>query len=243
MRYLIYVRVSTDQQDTNTQIENCNLYVDSVMKPGDTKVTISEGSMSSRIKMDDRPELQRMMAAIKKGDTVVVASFSRLARRQREMINIGCDIFDAGAHLHSLAQPGTNRYMLGIFASMAEMDLETISHQTKESLRAKKNRGELTGRPPYGYMLDTTRIQLREKVRSSGKPYMLIQNPKEAEIVQRVLELKAQDLSYREIAKQLNVLGYRNRAGKPFGCMTVQRIVVRQQAADNPLVSYPSVAV
>lgn len=229
MRYLIYVRVSGDKQDVDTQVENGSRYVDSVALAKDTRLIFDEKVLSSGVKMAKRPRIQDLLGQVGKGDIVVVAAFDRLARCPNELIQICWKIYDKGASVYSISQPNITKDLIPIFGSIASIEKTNISTRTKAKLHAKRMRGEMTGKPPYGLKLDETRLNPRDNQRSSGKAYMLEPDPHEMKIVDLVHSLRLQDMSYRSIAAELNDLGYVNRAGQPFACMTVQRIALRSQ--------------
>lgn len=233
MRYLIYVRVSGDKQDVDTQVENGNRYVDSVAQARDTRLVFEEQAMSTRIRMSKRTQLQALLSQVGKGDTVVVAAFDRIARCPNELIQICWKIFEKGAQVFSIAQPNVNKDLIPIFGSVASMERTAISRRTKEKLHAKRMRGEMTGTAPYGFKLDEKRLNPKEDQRSSNKPFLLEPNQNEADIVDLVVQMRSADMSYRSIADELNNLGHRNRAGQPFACMTVQRIVQRSQVENT----------
>lgn len=237
MRYLIYVRISNEKQDTEIQIDNCNKYVDSIMKSGDVKITLCEAPMSTRIKAEKRPTLQYLLSTCKKNDMVVVASLSRIARCTNEMVQCCYTIMDSGAVLYSLAQQFVERKMIGIFGSVAHFERDNISWNTVQGLKAKRNRGEMTGTPPYGWQLDKNSVQTKPNVRSTGKPFLLIPQPQEQAVVQMVMDMNARGLSHRDISKELTALGKVNRAGNPFQHMAVYRIVQRQQLDGKDLVT------
>ena len=85
---IAYIRVSTIDQDTLRQ--------DKMMQ--DLGIT-EENTFREKIsgKNADRPELQRMLQYIRKGDTVVVESLSRLGRNTKDLLNIVEEIQKKGA--------------------------------------------------------------------------------------------------------------------------------------------------
>lgn len=85
------------------------------------------------------------------------------------------------------------------------------SRLTSEALAAKKRRGELTGRPPYGTRVGEDGITLESE-------------PHEVAAVETILELRADGMSYSGIARELNARGVPAR-GRRWYPMTVSRIV------------------
>ena len=80
-----YVRVSTLDQNTGRQLEQ--------MKDEHTDV-IFEDHISG--KSLERPELDKLLKHVRKGDTVVVHSMDRLARNLRDLRNLVDDLTDRG---------------------------------------------------------------------------------------------------------------------------------------------------
>ena len=72
-----YIRVSTQEQNTIRQ--------EVMMKElGVEELYIDKASG----KNTDRPELKKMMAYVRRGDTVIVESISRFARNTRDLLNL-----------------------------------------------------------------------------------------------------------------------------------------------------------
>ena len=85
---IAYIRVSTIDQDTLRQ--------DKMMQ--DLGIT-EDNTFREKIsgKNADRPELQRMLQYIRKGDIVYVESLSRLGRNTQDLLNIVEEIHKKGA--------------------------------------------------------------------------------------------------------------------------------------------------
>jgi hypothetical protein len=88
---------------------------------------------------------------------------------------------------------------------------------------------EKVGTTWYGYKDDETRLQQRKDVRSTGKPYLLIRDENEGNQVDVMWELHNQGYSYGEIAKELEIRGFKNRAGNPVQKMTIYRVLKRKE--------------
>lgn len=139
-----YGRVSTRDQSTDAQH-------DALLAAGvDPKFTYVEKA-STRLAV--RPELEKLRAMLRPGDTIVVTKVDRLARSLLDLITIANDLRDQGVTLEVLA--GTfNRadpmgeaffQMTGVFAQL-ERDL--IRVRTSEGLEAARARGRTGGRKP-----------------------------------------------------------------------------------------------
>lgn len=228
MRYVIFSRVSSNQQLDESQLFMVREYINARKKEGDEVIEFNEPPTSTRVKMDKRPVLQALFDFLKKGDNLVVFCLTRLARTGTEIVRIYEEqVTNKGVILHSLGQPKVDKNFIHIYAMMGEMARDTISNNTKAGLRSKQAQMQKVGTTWYGYTEDLTRLQTREKVRSTGKPYILIPEQNEQEQIRLMVELYREGRSYGEIANELETRGFRNRAGNPVQKMTVYRVLQR----------------
>jgi DNA invertase Pin-like site-specific DNA recombinase len=143
-----YIRVSTTEQSTARQetllkefgIET--LYIDKVSG-----------------KTAKREQLQKMLEFVRKGDTVVVESYSRLARSTKDLLNI-IELLQSKevafiSHKEAI-DTGTpaGRLMLTIFAGLCQFERECILERQAEGIAEAKKLGKYTGRQPIKYDTD-----------------------------------------------------------------------------------------
>ena len=101
----------------------------------------------------NRPELKAMMDFVREGDTVMVESISRLTRNTRDFLNILDEMEKKKVHFVSLKEnidttTPTGRFMVHIFASLAELEREQILTRQREGIEAAKEAGTYNpGRP------------------------------------------------------------------------------------------------
>lgn len=227
MRYVIFSRVSTSMQTTENQIWECRNYVNSIKKDDDEILEFDEPETSTRLKPDARPVLKAMREFVKRGDTLIVYKMNRLARDSEEMIVIYNELLRKGVNVYSINEPKLDKSIICVFAMVAEMERESIRKTTQTGLRRKQAMMEKVGTTWYGYTTDETKLQTREKVRSTNKPYLLIPNPKEEEQVNLMKELYRGGYSFGQIERELAEKGYTNREGNPVHKMTVHRVLSR----------------
>ena len=109
-----YVRVSTEEQNTARQeIMLRELGVDELF------VDRASG------KNADRPELNRMMNFVRRGDTVIVESISRFARNTRDLLDLVEQLIAKQVEFVSRKEAidttmPTGKFMLTVFAAVAE---------------------------------------------------------------------------------------------------------------------------
>ena len=149
-----YVRVSTEEQNTARQeIMLRELGVDELF------VDRASG------KNANRPELNRMMNFVRRGDTVIVESISRFARNTRDLLDLVERLTEKQVEFVSRKEAidtttPTGKFMLTVFAAVAELEREYILQRQREGIAIAKQQGKYRGRPPKVYP-DFERIAAR----------------------------------------------------------------------------------
>lgn len=138
MARIKYIRVSTKEQNTARQEQDKALY---------DKIYLEKISG----KDTNRPQLQAMLDYVREGDVVEVESYSRLARDTRDLLNIIDALDKKGvAFVSQKEQIDTStpagRFMLSVFASLAQFEREQILSRQAEGIAIAKQEGRM-GRP------------------------------------------------------------------------------------------------
>ena len=138
MARIKYIRVSTKEQNTARQEQDKAQY---------DKVYLEKISG----KDTNRPQLQAMLDYVREGDVVEVESYSRLARDTRDLLNIIDVLNKKGvAFVSQKEQIDTStpagRFMLSVFASLAQFEREQILCRQAEGIAIAKQEGRM-GRP------------------------------------------------------------------------------------------------
>jgi DNA invertase Pin-like site-specific DNA recombinase len=99
----------------------------------------------------ERPELEKMNAHLREGDTVVVWKLDRLGRSLRHLINLVNDYKEHDIPLVSIndnidTSTPQGRLIFNLFATFAEFERELISERTKAGLKAARAKGHFAGR-------------------------------------------------------------------------------------------------
>ena len=142
-----YVRVSKSDGS-----QNLDLQQDALKAYGVEEENIYSDYASG--KLDDRPDLQACLKALRTGDTLVVWKLDRLGRNLHHLINIVHDLQNRGIGFKVLTGQGADidtntangRLIFSIFASLAEYERELISERTKAGLASATARGRKGGR-------------------------------------------------------------------------------------------------
>lgn len=137
-----YERVSTTGQSTLRQ--------DMMMQNHAVEKVFSE-KISGKDR--NRPELQKMLDFVREGDTVIIESISRLARSTRDFLNILDELERKHVSLVSLKEQidtstPTGRFLVSIFAALAQLERDQILVRQKEGIAAQKAKGTYTGGRP-----------------------------------------------------------------------------------------------
>jgi DNA invertase Pin-like site-specific DNA recombinase len=137
-----YARVSTNEQNTAVQV--------SALKSADCEKIFREKASGGRW---DRPELQRLLDQLRKGDILVVWRLDRLSRSLRDVLTIMERIHEAQAGFKSLTEaidtttaPG--RMMMHMVGAFAEFERAILRERTRAGLDAARKRGRIGGRRP-----------------------------------------------------------------------------------------------
>ena len=137
-----YVRVSTDEQNTIRQeVLMQDLQVD--------KIYIDKASGKNTA----RRQLQEMLNFVREGDTVIVESYSRLARSTRDLLDIVENLKTKGVEFISKKEAidtstPAGRLMFTIFAGLYQFERECILERQAEGIKEAKKAGKYKGRKP-----------------------------------------------------------------------------------------------
>lgn len=132
-----YVRVSTIKQDTARQ----DIQLDKLGVKFD-KHYIDKTSGKTK----ERPQLNKILLELKKGDVVYCESISRLGRNLKDLIEITEQLKNKGVRVVIVKEgidtdTSTYKLLLGIFGSVAEMERETIQERVIQGVEKCKATG------------------------------------------------------------------------------------------------------
>lgn len=137
-----YIRVSTEGQNTARQEE--------AMKGLGVERCFIEKISG---KNTDRPQLKAMMDFVREGDSLIVESYSRLARSTHDLLEIVDALSKKGVAFVSLKEnidttTPQGKLMLTIFAGLAQFERECLLQRQAEGIAIAKANGVYKGRKP-----------------------------------------------------------------------------------------------
>lgn len=160
-----YARVSTTDQSLDMQID--------ALRGAGCERIYTETACGAR---DDRPELARMMDALRAGDVLTVYRLDRLGRSTRHLMGLVDGLAARGVQFRSLTErldtttPG-GRLVFTVFAGIAQFERDLIRERTMAGLEAARLRGRRGGRPRKltpGQVGELRRLHASREVGAAG---------------------------------------------------------------------------
>lgn len=163
-----YARVSTKGQDTDRQEQD-------ILAAGVRRDDLYTDRGASGAKAN-RAGLNRALAALQEGDTLVIATLDRLGRSTQNMLSLATELKDRGVNLRVLNLVGGNvdtatpvgQMMFTVMAGLAEMELAIKRERINDSVSKRRAKGlDLGGRKTQ---FTDSQIQNAKQLIEGGKP-------------------------------------------------------------------------
>jgi DNA invertase Pin-like site-specific DNA recombinase len=178
-----------------------------------------DAGTSGKLAIEDRPVLLDAVAALKRGDVLLVAKRDRLGRDVIAVALIEGLVAKRGARIVSAAGEGTESddpsalLMRRLIDSFAEYERALIAARTRSALAAKRRLGErVSGHLPFGYGL-------------AGDGKTLTADDAEQTTLDAIRRLRSEGRSLRAVATALNAAGVLTRAGTAWRFEYVRNLV------------------
>ena len=162
-----YLRVSTNDQD----VENQKFGIESYVKQKFPEYTTEYISDNVSGKVDWRKrKLGALANRLQKGDVIIFAEISRMARSILQVLEILREFSDKGVDVHFVKSNMVvdksiqSKMLVTMHGLMAEIERELISTRTKEALAKRKSDGHKLGRPFGSFSKALKADQHREKI-------------------------------------------------------------------------------
>lgn len=210
-KFASYIRVSTSRQGDSglgleAQHEAVTRYVEQ-----NGGCLIKEFVEIESGKKTDRQRLSEAIAFCNKNKVVlIIAKLDRLARN----VHFISGLIETGVQFRAADMPNADKFMLHIYAAMAEEEGRRISERTKAALAAAKRRGTVLGKS----------AQILAKANKTAADQFCMK------VGDIICNLKSQGQSVRKIAERLNSANISSYAGGNWHATSVQRTWTRYVA-------------
>lgn len=140
-----YARVSTADQDLTAQRSALE-----ALGVAPEHIYVDHGLTGTN---RSRPGLEKALAAVRSGDTLVVTKLDRLARSVRDASDIASELTGRGVALslggstHDPADP-IGKLLFSVLAMVAEFEADLIRQRTREGMAVARAKGRLRGKQP-----------------------------------------------------------------------------------------------
>ena len=140
-----YARCSTQTQDLTAQRQRLH-----ELGVADDRIYLDHGLTGTN---RARPGLDRALAAVRAGDTLVVPKLDRLARSVPDARAIGDDLaargvkLSLGGQVYDPTDP-MGKMFFNILATFAEFEVDLLRMRTREGMAVARAKGRLKGRQP-----------------------------------------------------------------------------------------------
>ncbi len=159
-RLVGYARVSTDEQTTRLQRD--------ALRAAGVDVVFEDKESGA---LRSRPRLDRALAELRAGDTLVVWKLDRLGRSLRNLLEVAETLRERGVALRSLTEhidtaSAAGKMLYAVLGAVAQFERDVLRERTVAGMRAAKSRGEHIGRPPA---LTSSQIREARKMLERGE--------------------------------------------------------------------------
>ena len=168
-RAAVYVRVSTNDQETDMQDTELKEYCEN--RSWNCTVYRDRGQSGAK---NDRPALNAMLSDLRKRkfDVVVVWALDRLARSLKQLLSIAEECKSLGVDLVSLKQNvdttlPAGRLTFQVLGAVAEFEREMLRERVRAGMAQAKRAGKRVGRPARR-QFHATDIEKMKALRSDG---------------------------------------------------------------------------
>lgn len=215
--YVAYYRVSTERQGrSGLGLEAQRAAVDHHLA-GNGGTMLAEFVEVETGKRSDRPQLAAAIQACRRRKaTLIIAKLDRLARN----VAFVASLMETGVPFVAADMPNADRFMLHVYAAMAEEEARRISQRTKAALAAAKARGAALG---------VNGRVLAERSRADADEFA-------ARMAPIIAELSAGGVTtFRDIVATLNARGVQGPRGGAWHLPSVHRLMARLRTIEqNP---------
>lgn len=208
--FVAYYRVSTERQGkSGLGLAAQKRKIEQYLTPSDQLIGEFCDIQSGR--RDNRLELAKALGLAKRHSAkLIIARLDRFSRR----VSFIANIMEQGISLCCAEMPNASDFQMHIFAALAQEERRLISERTKAALAEAKRQGKILG-------ANGRNLAAKNRMDANNFSASIREN----------LDAGFEELSYSEIARQLNDRGIVTRTGRQFFPQTVKNYLTRQSSA------------
>ena len=216
--YIAYLRQSTTKQErSGLGVEAQRDIINSFIKEG---VILAEYVETESGRKSDSPKFQEAFALCRKTNSIlIVAKLDRLSRN----VAFTSKLLESDVEIIFCDFPQANRLILHIISSIAEYEANLISQRTRQSLKAKKERGVKLGKS------ENLMNKHNEAVARSNQTNRIKakNNANNMRAVALLRSMVKEELTLSQMTIRLNEQGFVTSKGCKFQIVQVQRLIQR----------------
>jgi putative DNA-invertase from lambdoid prophage Rac len=198
MRIFGYSRVSTSEQadeGASLAAQQQQIRGYAMMRGWDEPVQFVERAVSGSTPFADRPEGQRLLAAVSKGDVIIAPKLDRAFRSAADALatleelkeqGVGLVLIDLGG---DVTGNGISKMVFTILAAVAEGERDRIRERIRDAKRHLTSQGVFSGgKRPFGY-----------DIVQDGDVQRIAPNAAEQAVIERMKAMRTEGATYRAI--------------------------------------------
>lgn len=214
-----YVRVSTDEQKIGPEAQRAAIEAWAEKTGAHVAAWHDDLGVSGGSELEDRRGLIAAVSSLRthEAGTLVVAKRDRLARDVAVSVLIERAVKVSGARIVSADGVGNgdgaaDAFLRAILDAAAAYERELTRARTRAAMAVKREKGERSGKIPYGLAL-------------AEDGHHLVEDGFEQAVIGRVRALRREGCAITQITKALDALGLRTRTGRPWHPQQIARML------------------
>lgn len=219
--YIAYLRQSTmKQQVSGLGIEAQTQIIKNYVK--NDSIILQTYIETETEKNNHRPKLSEALEQCRQtGSILICARLDRLSRN----VAFTSRLLESDVEIIFCDFPKANRFILHIISSIAEYEARLISERTKQSLKAKKDKGIKLGKPEN--LLNNHARAIANSTRTNKAKARNNENNRRA--LTLIIMMRRENKTYLQITSTLSRQGFKTSKGYRFTTSQVWRLYKRHQ--------------
>ena len=151
-----YARISTAFEQSKDRNQSFDRQLMILKERGIDEQNIFQDRISGGVSTKNRPEFDKMMSILKKGDMIIVSEMSRFSRSLQDLIEsvnnltnkgIGITFIKENIIIDDNGLNPMNKFIFQLFGAFAEFEKSLIAERVKMGMQASKMKGTKLGCP------------------------------------------------------------------------------------------------